>query len=114
MSFHQSPSVATDGLLSCQWPERQYPVLLVDADRRSRLELAAEEGVGQCVLQAVLDHAAEWPGTIAIIRMIKSFSSHSESDVLITVVVMGFDSTFIRLVHAHTIDHQPQFIEVEP
>ena len=54
---------AFDGTLTCavRSPrvKRQLPVLFVDPNRRPRLELPAEEGVGQGVLQAVLDHAAE-------------------------------------------------------
>ena len=39
--------------------KRQLPVLFAHADGGPRLELAAEEGVGQGVLEAVLDDAAE-------------------------------------------------------
>ena len=40
--------------------ERQFPMLLIHADGRTRLELAAEEGV----LEVVLDHAAEGAGSV--------------------------------------------------
>ena len=39
-------------------------MLLVDADGRAGRNSAAEEGVGQGVLETVLDHAAERSGSV--------------------------------------------------
>lgn len=51
--------MATDGILSCQLPERQFPVLLVRAGGCILSELPAEQSIRQRVVHPDLDHAME-------------------------------------------------------
>lgn len=61
--------------------ERQLPMLFVDADGGSGGELAAEEGVRQRVLEAVLDHTAEGAGTVdGVEAFVGEESAHGVGD----------------------------------